>query len=89
MSSESVGFSVKSSPPKINNNSTVITSSAKALPVKTFVPSKKVVLPSKETFNTSVANKPVNAYAVKPNAFVSPGFEKAGLKPVKFASNID
>ena len=39
LSFDKVGFSVKSSPPKMSSNSTVITSSANARPVKTLVPS--------------------------------------------------
>ena len=57
-------------PPKININSTSITSSLSVLPVKTFVPSKKVVVPFNDTVNTSVARAPVKAAASKPRAFV-------------------
>ena len=54
------GFEVPLGPPKIKSNSTSITSSAKALPVSTLVPSKNVVVPVVETFKTSVANTVVN-----------------------------
>ncbi|MNL60447.1 hypothetical protein D3C87_1842580 [compost metagenome] len=67
-------------PPKINSNSTSITSSASALPVKTFVPSKKVVGLTLETPKTSVAKIPVKASASNPKALVVyPAFKANNL----------
>ena len=60
-----VGLLVPIGPPNISSNSTSITSSSNFLPDKVFAgtPSKKVVAPVVETFNTSVTNKPVKVAA--------------------------
>ena len=64
------GFDVPIAPPNINSNSVSITSSASALPVNTFVPSKNVVVPFVYTFSTSVTNTPAKVALFMPNAFV-------------------